>query len=219
MTETPDGSEIAARRELERAAGVLRAELLGIAAELAPGRPADVTMLPEPAVLEWREPLRYHYRATLLVHGGGTGDLDRAAALLTAAGWKLTRVDDELTAVRAGFRLRLRAHPDGGGLGISGDTPGYVLYERAGAARPEPVVTAATLRTGYLLCYECDGLGWCPECFGRGWILDAEQRRTRCVECRGGRTCPICAGAGQLAIAELNSRDRAQYPELDEGGS
>ncbi|MEV0356840.1 hypothetical protein AB0H71_12330 [Nocardia sp. NPDC050697] len=216
MTESPGTANAAARWELERAAELLRAELLALAAALAPGQQPGLTMLSEPAVLEWREPLRHHYAATLHI----PGDLPGAAELLAAAGWRLTGTDDGLVAERAGFRLRVRAH-GAAGLGISGTTPGYVLYERPAESRPEPVVTAETLRAGYLLCYECDGLGWCPECFGRGWILDAEQRRQRCVECRGARTCPICAGVGQLAIAGMNSVARAHYPELDrapEGG-
>ncbi|MFC8042048.1 hypothetical protein [Nocardia sp. NPDC057353] len=199
-----------ARRRLEEAAEVLRADLLALAAELAPGHPPGLTVLPEPAVLEWREPLRYHYRATLHVPAA----LPRAAELLAAGGWELTGTDDGLVAERAGFRLRIRSHGRDG-LSIGGDTPGFVLFPATEWSRPEPVVTAETLRSGYLLCYECDGLGACPECFGRGWILDAGQRRTRCVECHGARTCPVCAGAGQLAIAELSSAARAQYPALD----
>ncbi|MFC3964555.1 hypothetical protein [Nocardia jiangsuensis] len=206
------------RRELDRAAAELRAELLGLTARLFPGASPELSMLAEPAVLEYREPLRHHFTATLQVAEGGADDVPRAAAVLADAGWLVTAADDRtLTATRGGFRLRVRAYAGAAGLGISGETPGYVLSAQAAPARPEPVVTAATLRAGALLCYECAGLGHCPECLGRGWILDAERRRTRCVECRGARTCPVCAGAGQLVIRELSDPQRQQYPELDPG--
>ncbi|WP_157597337.1 hypothetical protein [Streptacidiphilus rugosus] len=79
---------------------------------------------------------------------------------------------------------------------------------------PEPVRTPETLTPGYVLCYECDGLGWCPLCGGRG---SGSGTWGRCRECHARRVCPICQGGGQLATSELSSYQRGHYPDLTDG--
>ncbi|MFD9452453.1 hypothetical protein ACFWBC_05080 [Streptomyces sp. NPDC059985] len=80
--------------------------------------------------------------------------------------------------------------------------------------RPEPLRSACTLDAGYVLCYECDGLGWCSSCYGRTWVPDAERGRRRCSECHEERFCPICRGAGQKYASTLQYYERGYYPEL-----
>lgn len=83
---------------------------------------------------------------------------------------------------------------------------------------PDPVRTPETVTPGYVLCYECEGLGWCPSCGGRGWLDDGAGGRKRCPECHTTGSCPICQRAGQLAISQLSPYQRGYYPELPEAG-
>ncbi|MEU6075517.1 hypothetical protein [Micromonospora sp. NPDC047074] len=79
-------------------------------------------------------------------------------------------------------------------------------------APPEPVVTAATLKPGHVLCLDCDGLGWCPECLARGYLLDDRGDRRRCFVCFGSKICQICDAFGQKSLADMPSWVRRQYP-------
>lgn len=79
---------------------------------------------------------------------------------------------------------------------------------------PEPVRTPETVTPGYVLCYECEGLGWCPSCGGRGWLDDGAGGRKRCPECHTQGICPICQRAGQLAVSQLSPYQRGYYSEL-----
>ncbi|MEU5382321.1 hypothetical protein [Kitasatospora cineracea] len=79
---------------------------------------------------------------------------------------------------------------------------------------PEPVRTPGTVTPGFVLCYECDGLGACDRCGGRGWFPDAPPGRRRCPACFGRRVCPICRGGGELAVSDLSAYQRGYYPEL-----
>lgn len=74
--------------------------------------------------------------------------------------------------------------------------------------------TPETLTPGYVLCYECDGLGRCPGCGGRGWVLREPHRRKRCAECGTRQVCPICQGHGELSASSLSPYQRGYYPEL-----
>ncbi|MEZ0067202.1 DnaJ-class molecular chaperone [Streptacidiphilus sp. MAP12-20] len=83
---------------------------------------------------------------------------------------------------------------------------------RSASPWPEPVRTPETLTPGYVLCYECDGLGWCPACGGSGWGSGAWGR---CQLCGHEQVCPICRGSGDLAASQLSEYQRRYYPELD----
>ncbi|MFI6823335.1 hypothetical protein ACIBJE_20605 [Micromonospora sp. NPDC050187] len=217
------------REELENAARFLRDRMLSLARLLEPGQHPDITMLPEPAILDWREPLRYAYKATLgLVareHPSAAHAVRYGGDLLTALGWSVENdtgpAEARAVARRDGFVITLYAvHREqdvshyGDSYGIGGETPHVLLHEPVGFVPPEPVVTTGSLPTGALLCYECDGLGWCPGCLGRGFTRDDCQRRQRCNLCFTRRICPICEGAGLKWIHAMNRWERTQYPEL-----
>ncbi|AUY53813.1 hypothetical protein C2142_38930 [Streptomyces sp. CB01881] len=75
--------------------------------------------------------------------------------------------------------------------------------------------TPVTVTPGYVLCYECDGLGRCPGCGGRGWVPGRNRPRSRCGECGTTRVCPVCRGGGELAASGLSEYQRGYYPGLD----
>jgi hypothetical protein len=218
-----------AREELDRAAGSLRAELRQLAAQLTPVQVLDLYMPPDPFIVDWHEPLQYQYRASACIERPAEQYdatlVTRAASLLTSAGWQVTDEvadagsDTELitvTADRDGFRVRVRIQRGCGTVVYSGQTPAMALYTPERFVRPDPVRTPETVRRGYVLCNECDGLGWCPVCEGRGWCPSEEHGRERCPECFEDRFCPVCRGAGELEIARLPDWQRDQYPELRE---
>lgn len=136
----------------------------------------------------------------------------RARAALAAAGWEV----DQPRSI--GPRLAFEARQDDGhrvsfyavedGVELYGYTPEIKTAE-ARHVRPEPMKTAETVDPGEILCYECQGLGWCDVCEGDGWI-DGE----RCPACWGKKVCPICRGRGELTIALLSPYQRRRYPEL-----
>lgn len=224
-----------ARETLERHGRVLREELLGVAAHLAPGQGLPVPMSREPEDHLWHEPLWYARRATLrLTADFGSAEVVRhIARRLAAQGWHTT-LDASSTAVatasatRDGFLLWVMAYPGLSRADLGGSTPPVLLYaDPAGAAvrpppppapperfvPPEPVVTEATRKPGHVLCLDCDGLGWCPECLTRGYLLDDLGERRRCFFCFGARVCQICGGFGQKSLAEMPSWERRQYPD------
>jgi hypothetical protein len=217
-----------AREELDRAAEALCGQLRQLAARLTPDQVVDLYMPSDPLIVDWHEPLLYQYRAIASVERPAEQYdaivVTRAASLLTSAGWQVTdEVTDagsgtELTTVTAdrdGFQVQVRIQRGYGTVIYSGQTPAMALFTPAPPfVRPDPVVTPETVRRGYVLCYECDGLGWCPCCEGRGWCPSEEHGRERCPECFKARFCPVCRGAGELEIARLQDWQRDQYPEL-----
>ncbi|MFJ5881302.1 hypothetical protein [Kitasatospora cineracea] len=157
--------------------------------------------------------------------GAGAADaLARAAGLLAAAGWEVAGPEEEaggavrryvLTARHPdGNRIELRSDDGSPGVRYGGRTPAVVLREPAESRRPEPVRTPGTVTPGFVLCYECDGLGACDQCGGRGWFPDRPPGRRRCPACSGRRVCPICRGGGQLAVSDLSAYQQGYYPEL-----
>ncbi|MEU4565021.1 hypothetical protein [Micromonospora sp. NPDC023956] len=218
-----------AREELENAAWLLRHEMQSLAQALEPGQHPGVTMLPEPAILDWREPLRHAYTASLdLVakeHPSAAHAVRYGGGLLTALGWSVENhtgpAETRADARRDGYLITLCAvHPERGvsryrdRYGIRGTTPHVLFHDPVEFVPPEPVVTAGTLPAGALLCYECDGLGWCPGCLGQGFTLDDDRRRQRCNLCFTKRICPICEGRGLKRIHAMNTWERRHYPEL-----
>ncbi|MFY1596249.1 hypothetical protein [Micromonospora sp. WMMD737] len=225
-----------ARETLERHGRVLREELLGVAAHLAPGRRLPVPMSREPKDHLRHEPLWYARRATLRLTAdfGSVEVVRHIAHRLAAQGWHTT-LDASSTAVatasatRDGFLLWVMAYPGLSRADLGGSTPPVLLYaDPAGAAvrpppppapperfvPPEPVVTEATREPGQVLCPDCDGIGWCPECLTRGYLLDDDSgARRRCVVCLGSRVCPGCGGFGQKALADMPLWERRQYPD------
>ncbi|MGW3952435.1 hypothetical protein ACWEKM_16255 [Streptomyces sp. NPDC004752] len=218
-----------AREELDRAAESLCAELRRLAARLTPGRVPEPYMPSDPFIVDRHEPLLYQYHATIRVERPAE-DYDvtaatRAATLLTSAGWQVTDEvtdagsDTELTTVTAcrdGFQVRVRIQRGCGGVVYGGQTPAMPLYTPKPFVRPDPVRTPETVRRGYVLCNECDGLGWCPVCEGCGWCPSEEHGRERCPECFEEKFCPVCQGHGELEISRLPDWQRDQYPELRE---
>ncbi|MFE3188735.1 hypothetical protein ACFXHA_06970 [Nocardia sp. NPDC059240] len=80
--------------------------------------------------------------------------------------------------------------------------------------RPEPARTSETVTPGFVLCYECDGVGRCPRCDGAGWLTDDTGEKRKCPVCHAHRVCLICRGDGQLAISRLSRYQRGYYPQL-----
>lgn len=219
-----------AREQLERDGAWLRAQVRDLAAQLTPDQVPELPKR-DPIVAEWQEQLQYKDRVTVTVDRPAELNtpalVDRAAALLTAAGWTVEQGTREragttpqhyLTASKDGFQLGVRIQEGYGGVLYTGDTASRPLYEREEFVPPAPVRTAETVDAGCVLCYECGGFGWCPLCESRGWILGRDGRE-QCRECHGARVCPVCDGRGELTISSLAPWERDQYPELREQSS
>ncbi|TDB91552.1 hypothetical protein E1091_13690 [Micromonospora fluostatini] len=218
-----------ARAELENAFRILYANMLYLARALEPDQEPDDALLPEPAVLDRREPLRHAYQVTLSLLATkqpcAAHAVDRGGLLLAEDGWSVETATGptgrRAVGRRDGFVITVSA-PDGEhtacrlgeGFAITGETPHVLLHEPVEFVPPEPCVTAETLPAGALLCYECDGLGWCPCCLGRGFVLDDDRRRQRCPCCFTRQVCLICEGAGLKWIHMMSWWAREQYPEL-----
>ncbi|GLW56847.1 hypothetical protein [Kitasatospora phosalacinea] len=106
--------------------------------------------------------------------------------------------------------------PDDGGPNAPhrGRAPAATPREPEQPRRPEPVRTAETVTPGYVLCYECDGLGACDSCDGRGWLPGEPPGRRRCRVCFARRVCPVCRGGGELAVSDLSTYQLGYYPGL-----
>ncbi|WP_433564587.1 hypothetical protein ACQP1O_04265 [Nocardia sp. CA-151230] len=217
------GDISSAREELDRLGAALRAQLVELITDLTPGTDLSLLFLDEPTVVDWAEPPRYHYSG--LIRGQRPAQVppadivQRASALLAAAGWEVSAQEVEARAVlvtgrRDGNTIEVRVSDQSSSVMFSGRTPALALRAAGEYRRPDPARTPETLTPGYVLCYECDGLGACPECDGRGRLSSGRL----CPECNGSRYCPICRGAGQLAVSELSPFQRTYYPEL-RGGS
>ncbi|MTE11545.1 DnaJ-like cysteine-rich domain-containing protein [Nocardia aurantiaca] len=214
-----------AREELDRLGAALRAQLVELIVDLTPGTDLGLLFLDEPTVADWTEPPRYHYSG--LIRGERPAAVSaadiarRAAALLGAAGWEVGEAQDfsgprpavVVTGQRDGNSIEVRVGEHTSAVMFSGRTPALALREPKEFRLPDPVRTPETVTPGFVLCYECDGLGACPECGGRGRLPGGHL----CPECNGTRVCPICRGAGQLAISLLSSYQRTHYPELRGG--
>ncbi|MFE5711462.1 hypothetical protein ACFQ7J_11665 [Streptomyces sp. NPDC056501] len=211
--------------ELRRLGRILLAQVRIIAAQVTPAAVIPESALPDaPEVAEWTEPLRYRYalRAQIGLDAGVSADeaIRRAVEAFITGGFDILQerragtvaVRVVVTGSRAGFRIDVRVWPATGDVVYVGVTPAVAL--RAPRARPDPFGAAETVEPGHVLCYECDGLGWCPACSGFSWVVDDAGLRQSCPECREQRFCPICRGAGQLQIARLRPPERAFYPEL-----
>lgn len=215
-----------AREALDRLGRVLRAQLVEMITDLTPGSGLDLLFLDRPAVADWHEPLRYHYSAMFRgEHPAGVSAAEiasRASALLGSAGWEVASSEEIDGAKRS---VVITGRQDGGSINIrvgdhtsavlfTAQTPALALHTPEEFRWPEPVRTPETLPPGYLLCYECDGLGACPGCGGRGWLPSEPHGRANCRECLGQRVCPICHGRGRLAVSGLNPFQQGYYPEL-----
>ncbi|MFI6870193.1 hypothetical protein [Nocardia sp. NPDC050406] len=214
-----------ARQRLDRLSQSLRVRLTELVAQLTPQAGNALFMPAEPKVVDWHEPLRYQYSATARGERPVSEDLaafaGRAGQLLLAAGWEAVEERSAdggvvVTGRHEGNVIEILLSDDEPGVLYKGRTPALPLSTATAPQRPEPVRTSGTVSEGHVLCYECDGLGWCPTCAGRGWVPDAERGQRPCPECLRERVCPVCRGAGQLYIADLRPSERAMYPELRE---
>ncbi|MFJ9362863.1 hypothetical protein ACIRRA_00375 [Nocardia sp. NPDC101769] len=219
------GDISSAREELDRLGAALRAQLVGLITDLTPDTDLGLLFLDAPTVAEWAEPPRYHYSS--LIRGQRPATVSaaelarRASALFAAAGWEVGETEDlsgagpavVITGRREGNSIEVRVSGQSSSVMFSGRTPEIAVRDPQESRPPEPVRTPETLTPGYVLCYECDGLGLCPECRGRGRLSNGRL----CPECNGSRFCPICRGAGQLAASQLSEYQRTYYPELRGG--
>lgn len=216
-----------AREELDRLGRALRVQLVELIDDLAPGSDLRLLFLDEPRIVDWHEPLRHQYSAGCFVgkrraNVSGAAIASRALALLDSAGWECATSQEDadgtprivVTGRHDGCSIEVRAIEHGPNVSFSGQTPAMALYEPEEFQWPEPVRTAETVTAGFVLCYECDGLGWCPGCGGHGWVHDETHGRKNCPECRRSRACVICRGAAQLPISDLSTYQRGHYPEL-----
>ncbi|MEU4699314.1 hypothetical protein [Nonomuraea dietziae] len=212
-----------AKAELERLGRLMRAQMLDLVARLTPEAEVFPQKLGHPSVADWHEPLRFTYGMT---SRGARPDTvppaemaQRAAEVLATAGWAVA-VEEEVadaycvTGRSEDVMIRVRVSTVSDVMLYIAETPKMALATPEPFTRPEPLRTVDTLSPGHVLCYECDGLGWCRCCYGRGWIPDSERGRRRCRECHQGRACPICRGAGEKYAADLQDDERGQYPEL-----
>lgn len=222
MSEIPQ-----AREELNRLGRSLREQMVALITDLTPGSDLHLLFLDDPLLADWHEPLRHHFSALFRGERPATVTAaeitSRAAVLLDAAGWDVTTSEEQQDGKRATVVL---AHRDGNVIRVgtgdhtsavmfSGRTPALALRAPKPFQRPEPVLTAETVTPGYVLCYECEGLGWCCGCGGRGWRPGESHGRTRCRECSGRKVCPICRGGGELAVSQLSEYQRGYYPDVD----
>lgn len=227
-----------AREELDRLGRALRSQLTTMIDDLTPGSDLSLLFLDEPRIVDWHEPLRYQYAAESFtgrrpVHVGAADIASRAAAMLTASGWRQSTTNSREDPGRTPRIVVTGRHDNGCSIEIhvtaeddhsvspytvwfSGRTPAMALREPEDFRWPEPIRTAETVTSGYVLCYECDGLGWCSHCGGRGWVPDEQRGRRKCPACHRRRVCLICCGAAELATSELSSYQRGYYPELEQ---
>lgn len=221
-----------AEQELRRLGVYLLEQVRVIAAHVTPDAVIPDSALPDaPEVAEWTEPLRYRYslrvQSALAAGESAAAAVRRSAEAFAAGGFDI--VEDRragtvasrvvVTGSRDGFRIEVRVWPETGDVVYAGVTPMLALRTPRAPELPDPVRTAETVEPGHVLCYECDGLGWCPACGGNGWVLDDAGLRQPCPECREQRVCPICRGAGQLQVARLRPAERAMYPQLVDGSA
>ncbi|MEU4119909.1 hypothetical protein AB0F71_36105 [Kitasatospora sp. NPDC028055] len=199
----------------------------------------EITDRPDP--LRYHHSMAYQGNRPATVTATETSD--RAVSLLHAAGWDVTtsQLDDDgrlwtvILARRDGSTIRVLTSDDTPAVVFRGQTADLALTapqpepvsepepepvperpsEPQPEPEPEPVRTPETLTPGYVLCYECDGLGRCPTCHGRGWLPRRPDGKRRCGECRTTRLCVICRGAGELSVYGLSSYQRGYYPDLD----
>ncbi|MFG2332882.1 hypothetical protein ACGFMM_25115 [Streptomyces sp. NPDC048604] len=216
-----------ARAELRRFGESLLAQVRAVAEHVTPAVAIPDSALPDlPEVAEWTDPLRYRFslREQTSLPAGVCADeaVRRAFETLAAGGFDITEERGTaifgarivVTGSRDGFWIKVRVWPDTGDVVYAGVTPMLALLEPQAPLHPDPVRTREMVERGNVLCYECDGLGWCPGCGGLGWVLDDAGLRRRCPECREQRVCPICRGSGQLPTEGLRRTERAFYPEL-----
>ncbi|MCX4774161.1 hypothetical protein OG322_33435 [Streptomyces sp. NBC_01260] len=218
------------REELDRLGRALRAQLVELIDDLTPGADLGLLFLDEPNVADWHEPLRYSYSAVFRgerPEGVGAADVaSRAAGLLSPADWDIAGPQEEIDGTKRTYVLTAR-RPDGTRIEVrtgdynsavlySGQTPALAQHESEEFQWPEPVRTPETLTPGYVLCYECDGLGACRGCGGRGWVPSERHGRSNCRQCGRQRVCPICRGGGQLDVSQLSPYQLTYYPKLSQ---
>ncbi|MET9177022.1 hypothetical protein ABZX88_02190 [Kitasatospora aureofaciens] len=215
--------------ELDRLGRSLRERLVELITELTPGADLTALFLDVPTVVEWREPPLYHYAA--LFRGMRPSEVPaaelaaRAAALLGAAGWEVRTWREEsegrpvcmVGGSRERVTLKVRTGDHTSSVMFEGETPALPLSEPREFQWPEPIRTEETVTPGFVLCYECDGLGACSYCGGRGWSLGGDGLRHGCRGCDRRRYCLICRGAGQLAFSELSPYQLGYYRDRDPG--
>ncbi|MEU8515285.1 hypothetical protein AB0C76_27470 [Kitasatospora sp. NPDC048722] len=216
-----------ARAELNRLGRSLREQLVALITDLTPGADLGLLFLDDPLVADWHDPLRYHFSALFRGERPATVPAaeiaSRAAVLLDAAGWDVTTSEAQQDGKRAtmvlarrdGNAIRVGTGDHTSAVMFSGRTPALALRAPKPFQWPEPVLTPEAVTPGHVLCYECDGLGWCPSCGGRGWRPSEPHGRARCSECFGKKVCPICRGGGDLAVSDLSDYQRGYYPELE----
>ncbi|MFE3504710.1 hypothetical protein [Kitasatospora sp. NPDC059160] len=229
-----------ARAELDRLGRSLHGQLLTLVKDLTVRVHLRRLALgePQPEITDRPDPLRHHhflaYQGNRPARVTATETSDRAVSLLDAAGWDVTtsRLDDDgrvwtvVVAHRDGSTIRVLTSDDTPAVVFRGQTTDLALHtpqpvpvpaaEPQPEPDPEPVRTPETLTPGYVLCYECDGLGLCLLCRGRGWRPRLPEGKRRCGECQARKVCVICRGGGQLSIYGLSTYQRGYYPELDQ---
>lgn len=212
-----------ARAELDRLGRFMHAQVRELVSRLTPEAEVFPEELGVPAVSDWHEPLQFRHSMTFR---GARPDTvppaemgRRAAEVLAAADWAVDEVLADAyfaTGRRDGVVIRVRVSVISDVVLYQAETPSMAFDTPEPLVRPEPVRTTDTLHPGYVLCYECDGLGWCPSCYGRSWVPDAERGLRRRPECHEERVCPICCGRGEKHAATLQYFERGYYPELFE---
>ncbi|MFF5706586.1 hypothetical protein ACFY7H_29470 [Streptomyces sp. NPDC012794] len=216
MTDIPG-----AREELERLGLFMHVQVRELVSRLTPEARVFPQELGVPSVSDWHEPLQFHHTMTFrgarpeTVSPAEMGQ--RAAKALAAAGWAVEEKVTEahfITGRHDGVVVQVRISKISNVVLYQAKTPSLAFHTAEVMVKPDPVRTPDTLRPGYVLCYECDGLGWCSSCWGRSWIPDVERGRRRCPECHQDRVCPICRGAGEKHAATLQYYERGYYPGL-----
>ncbi|MFJ6380810.1 hypothetical protein ACIQI7_12550 [Kitasatospora sp. NPDC092039] len=222
------GAVPGAREELDRLGRALRRQLVDLVDDLAPDSDPSLPPLGEPETVHGHEPLRHRYSVDAFTgkrpaHVSAADTASRAADLLDAAGWEVTtsREDTDgtphivVTARHDGCGIEIRTTDHAPTIRFAGRTPAVALHEPQEFRRPRPVRTAETVTPGYVLCYECDGLGWCHGCEGRGRLPDPTRGRINCPACHRSRVCVICRGAAELAVSQLSPYQHGYYPESE----
>ncbi|MEU2392679.1 hypothetical protein [Streptomyces sp. NPDC007369] len=219
------GEIAGAREELEREAEAVRGCLRALAEQLTPGQVPGFAVAPDPFRDSGTVPATYRHGFSARVEARAArpprsayepGLAARGAALLAAEGWDTggqqpgAEGREVKGVLRGGAWVRVSVSALRSSVLYEGRTSDIALYEPEPQARPEPSATPETLWTGHELCYECDGLGWCPACEGEGRVLGGDpgwgagsiprdpDRLGRCPLCSTRRICPVCSGAGQV---------------------
>ncbi|MFD4261804.1 hypothetical protein ACFWR9_30340 [Streptomyces sp. NPDC058534] len=212
MAQIPGASE-----KLDRLGRILRARMVELIGGLTPGSDLGSLLFSGPRVVEWREPLRHEYWAQF--RGERPASVrpaeaaSRAAVLLDSAQGEVAESQENdgpkrwyvVTGRQDGSGIEVRVSGHTPTVVFTGRTPAMLLYGPQEFRWPEPVCTPETVSPGYVLCYECEGLGACPGCGGHAPRPSPRAAGTPAASC-ATRNVSACSAGAPVSYTSQTSR-------------